>query len=67
MTNRELYKDTFDEINISEHMMAKLLLIKNVDAECKKKYGVLYQIVKVIVAFGSVFAASGALFSVPLL
>lgn len=67
MTKKELYKNTFDEIQISEHMMAKLLLVKSVDVECQKKYGIIYKIVKAIVAIGSVFAASGALFSVPLL
>lgn len=67
MTNKELYKSTFDEIQISDNVMAKLLLVKRVDAECQKKYGIAYKIAKAIVAIGSVFAASGALFSVPLL
>lgn len=67
MTGKELYRSTYDEIQISEHMLTKLMMMNGGNLVYEKKYGIAYRVAKVIISFGSVFAASGAFFSVPLL
>lgn len=67
MTGKEFYKSTFDEIQVSEHMIAKLMMMSGEEFVSKRKYGIVYRIAKVVITFASVFAASGALYSVPLL
>lgn len=67
MTGKEFYKSTFDEVHVSEHILARLMIMDEQNLICGKKHGVLYHIAKAVVAFAGVLAASGALFSVPLL
>lgn len=67
MTGKEFYKSTFDEVQVSQYMLTKLMVMSGENLVYEKKYGIVYRVAKVIIAFGSVFAASGAFFSVPLL
>ncbi len=67
MTGKEFYKSTFDEVQVSDYMMTKLMVMSNGNPVYEKNYGFLYHIAKAIVAFVGVLAASGTLFSVSLL
>ena len=67
MTGKEFYKSTFDEVKVSDYMLTRLMVMDGENLVYEKSYGFLYHIAKAIVAFVGVLAASGTLFSVPLL
>jgi hypothetical protein len=66
MNGRDLYKSTFDEVKVSNEMMAKLMLLNGTPLIQTKNVGPVYRIVSAILTFLGVLAASGAFYSVPL-
>lgn len=66
MTGKNIYKSTFDEIQIPEYMFMKLMMLNGQNLIYEQSNGFLYRIVTGIITFIGVMAASGALFSVPL-
>lgn len=67
MTGKEFYKSTFDEVKVSDYMLTRLMLMNSENPAYGKNYEFLYHIVKAMIAFVGVLAASGTIFSVPLL
>lgn len=67
MTGKKFYKSTFDEIQISDYMLTKLMVMSSTDCVYEQNHGIIYLIVKAIAAFVGILAASGTLFTVPLL
>lgn len=66
MPGKNIYKSTFDEIQIPEYMFMKLMMLNGQNLIYERSNGFLYRIVTGIITFIGVMAASGALFSVPL-
>jgi hypothetical protein len=66
MSCKNIYQKTFDEVNISNEMMAKLMLLNCNDNEEQQHEHLLYYFFKTAVALLGVLFASGTLFSVPI-
>ena len=67
MNGREFYKKTFDEIQLSDQAMTRLMLVNNTAVVCRQQYPLENRILKAAVAFLGFLLASGTVFSVPLL
>lgn len=66
MTGKNIYKSTFDEIQIPEYMFMKLMMLNGQNLIYEQSNGFLYRFVTGIITFIGIMAASGALFPVPL-
>lgn len=67
MTGKDFYKDTFNEIQVSDYMITKLMLLNGSSLNDMKRRGVLYHVAAAIITFVCTLLASGTLFTVPLL
>ena len=65
MNGKQLYQKTFDEINLSDHAMAKLMLL-NADVTVSRRTDFFfYRMLKAIVGFIGFLIASGTIFRIP--
>lgn len=67
MSGRDIYKKTFDEVNISDYTLTKLMLLNGDIVSTNNHEHIVYRILKTAVAFIGVLFASGTLFSVPIM
>ncbi|MCR5703761.1 MAG: hypothetical protein K6G85_03990 [Eubacterium sp.] len=65
MSGKELYQKTFDEINLSDRALAKLMLLNAGVVPARKSEFLLYRVFKAFVGFVGFLIASGTIFRIP--